>query len=775
MHHIPAAASPRRPRTRAGLLARTILGLCCTVSSAGLLAPAQAQTGAPTDRASEAASEAGADIVVTARRTSERLQDVPIAVTALSGQALEARGLAAVTDLQQVSPNLQFTPGTGGNSGAIAPFIRGVGENDFIITADPAVGTYFDGVYVARTFGASAEILDVERVEVLRGPQGSLFGKNTVGGAINVVTRLPGTTRELEGDLRYGSYNDVRLRARLATPLGEGLSLGLSALGQWGDGWQKLPSGQTLGNRNVVSGRGVLRYVAGPFEAVAAVDGLRRRQNSAAHAMLAFSPTFFSFLQSTFIAPCCTVPGQIDRTDTSPQLNRDDADAINSSLTLSYDLGAARVKSISAYRWVHAQFGRDGDASSTVNYAGDFHNERARQFSQELQLTAPIFGTGNLLLGAYYFRESTIDLTHLTVADGLFKAPGFASFSSTVLGIPPAFLDYNIDFDNRQTTTNLALFGNASVPLTPAVTLELGGRYTHEKKSFFQAANRVDSNTPLLFGTPSYTLARSWDAFTPRVSLSYRVRPEVLAYASWSQGFRSGGFNGRPTSLEEIGSYNPERLDAFEVGVKSQIGRVLTLNLAAFRNQYRDQQLLISTVSKSTGLIVVRTENVGRSRIQGLELEGTVRVSPRLRIEAALGLLDARYQNYVSVIAGVPTDVSGRTPKQSPDLTGNLGLAYTLPLGTALEATFRADAAYRSRNYIDVENTPELVAPDHAIVNLSTTFSLPEQGIKLRLAVDNVTNRRIITAGYDARSSFGFLEGYFNEPRRFWVTLSYRN
>lgn len=143
-----------------------------------------------------------------------------------------------------------------------------------------------------------------------------------------------------------------------------------------------------------------------------------------------------------------------------------------------------------------------------------------------------------------------------------------------------------------------------------------------------------------------------------------RDPPRVLAYASWSQGFRSGSYNGRPTSLEEIGSYNPERLDAFEVGVKSQIGRVLTLNLAAFRNQYRDQQLLISTVSKATGLIVVRTENVGRSRIQGLEL---------------------------------------------------------------------------------------------------------------RLAVDNVTNRRIITAGYDARSSFGFLEGYFNEPRRFWVTLSYRN
>ncbi|OYZ42100.1 MAG: TonB-dependent receptor, partial [Novosphingobium sp. 16-62-11] len=333
-----------------------------------MAAPAAAQE-------ADGAATQSDEIIVTARRTNERLQDVPIAVTAISGQALEARGLGAVTDLQQVAPNLQFTPGQGGNSGAIAPFIRGVGENDFIITSDPAVGTYIDGVYVARTFGAAAELLDVERIEVLRGPQGSLFGKNTVGGAISIVSRMPGDVTEVEGDVRYGSYNDFRVRARVATPLGGGFSFGLSGLGQWGDGWQQVPSGDNLGNRNVISGRAVLRYADGPFEAIAQVDGLHRRQNSAAHNMLAFTPTFFSTLQSTFLAPCCTVPNRIDRTDSTPELNRDDADAVNGSLTLSYDLGAAQIKSITAYRWVHAQFGRDGDASSTINYAGDFHNE----------------------------------------------------------------------------------------------------------------------------------------------------------------------------------------------------------------------------------------------------------------------------------------------------------------------------------------------------------------------------------------------------------------
>jgi len=518
----------------------------------------------------------------------------------------------------------------------------------------------------------------------------------------------------------------------------------------------------------------VLRYRSGPFEAIAQVDGLRRRQNSAAHSMLAFTPTFFSTLQSTFLTPCCTVPASIDQTDTTASLNRDFADAANSSLTLSYDLGAGTLKSISAYRWVHAQFGRDGDASSTINYAGDFHNERARQFSQELQYATPILGTGHLLIGAYFFRETTRDLTRLVVADGLYNAPGFADFSNDVLQIPPAFLDFNIDFDNRQTTTNYAVFGNASIPVGDALTLELGGRYTHEKKSFFQAANRVYANAPLLFGTPSYTLEKSWNAFTPRVSLSYKLRPDILAYGSWSRGFRSGGFNGRPTSLEEVSSYNPERLEAFEVGLKAQFGGIVTLNLAAFRNNYTDQQLLISTVSQTTGLIVVRTENAGKSRIQGIELEAGVKVSPRFRLDGSLGLLDAKYLKYTSVIAGIPTDVSSRTPKQSPDITASIGASYTLPLGEDMDATFRADASYRSASYIDVENTPELRAPDHAILNLSTTVRLPVDGLSLRLAVDNVTNERVPVAGYDARASFGFLEGFFNEPRRYWATLAFR-
>ena len=710
-------------------------------------------------------------IVVTARRREERLQDVPISVSALGQDALDARGFDAITDVEQTVPNLAFTPGQGGNSGGIAPFIRGVGENDFIITADPAVGLYIDGVYVARTFGATTELLGINRIEVLRGPQGSLFGKNTIGGAINVVSNIPGAVAKYEGDIRYGSYNTLRLRASVETPISDTLSLGVSALGEFGEGWQKIPSGDGLGNKNVVAGRALLHYDAAPFDVVLSFDGLHRRQNAAPHSLIAFNAdAFFPILQNTFLEPCCTVSDRIDQTDTNSELNRDDTDAFNAALTVSYDIGDATLKSISGYRWVSAEFGRDGDASSTINYAGDFHDETAEQFSQELQLIAPVFaGRGNLLLGAYFFRENTTDDTRLIVADGLLDAlqsapqPLLDAFGFTP-GILP-FLDFNIDFDNRQKTTNYAAFANFTYDITDALSAEIGGRYTFERKRFTQDAVRIASGAPLIPGVTPYTLEEDWDAFSPRASLSYDITPEVMTYASWSRGFRSGGFNGRPTAAEEIGYYDPEFLTAYEVGVKSSFGPTV-LNLALFRSEYTDQKLLVNKTNLN-----VTYEDAGRSRIQGLELELATQVSRRFQIYAALGLLDAKYLEFESFVNGVLTDLADRELKNAPEVTGSLSLAYTLPITDDLDARVRSDVSYRTQTFVDVENSP-LRTPDYAIVNLSAEFDLPIYGTALRFGVDNVTDKQFIVAGFDGRASFGFLEAFYSEPRRYSVTFS---
>ncbi|WP_380876878.1 TonB-dependent receptor [Sphingomonas sp. DBB INV C78] len=730
-----------------------------SVSGTAFTIPATAQA------QDSAVAEDSTDIVVTARKREEKLQDVPIAVTAVNQAGLDSRGFDAVTDVQEIAPNLNFTPGQGGNSGGIAAFIRGVGENDFIITADPAVGLYIDGVYVARTFGATTELLGIDRIEILRGPQGTLFGKNTIGGAISVVSRIPDGTNVLQADLRYGSYNTVRARANVEAPLSDGLSIGVSALGEWGEGWQKIPSGDNLSNKNVVAGRVTLHYDASPFDAVLTVDGLRRRQNARAHSMLSFTPTFFSGLQSAFLAPCCTAPDRIDRTDSTPELNHDNTDAANVGLTLSYDVGEGTIKSISAYRWVEALFGRDGDASSTINYAGDIHDEKAEQFSQELQYVTPLFGDrANLLVGAYYFREKTRDNTTLYVADGLYPALIAAGFDPALA----TALDFNIDFRNRQKTTNYAAFANLTFDLTDALNLELGGRYTYEKKTFTQSATRIYSQQPLIPGFNPYTLSDNWDAFTPRASLSYKFTPDILTYASFSRGFRSGGFNGRPTVAAEIGSYDPEFLNAYEVGLKTSFDGLVTINVAAFRNDYKDQQLLVSSVGAG-GIPVVTIQNAGKSRIQGLEVEFDARVSPQFRVSGSIGLLDAKYLEYES--GGI--DLTFREPKQAPEMTGSLSLVYTAPITDELDAVFRADGTYRSKTFIDVENSP-LRSPDYALLNLSAEFDLPWRGTSVRFAVDNVTDKQVLVAGYDGSGAFGFMEGFFNDPRRYSVTLAIR-
>ena len=718
------------------------------------------------------------EIVVTARRREEKLQDVPIAVTAVGQAALDSRGLDAITDVQQIAPNLNFTPGQGGNSGGISAFIRGVGENDYIITADPAVGLYIDGVYVARSFGATTELLGIDRIEVLRGPQGSLFGKNTIGGAINVVSHVPDGTNRLQADLRYGSYNTLRARANVEAPLTDALSIGVSALGEWGEGWQKIPSGKNLGNKNVVAGRVTLHYDdGGPFDAVLTVDGLHRRQNSAPHSMIAFNdqvrfPKIQNILFNSSLGLCCTVPDSKNRTDSTAALNRDDTDSANVGLTLSYDIGEGVLKSISAYRWVDAAFGRDGDASSTINYAGDITDVTSKQFSQELQYATPLFGDrGNLLVGAYYFRERSVADTRLIVADGF--VDGVQNASADVLaqlamfGITPqnaAFFDFNIDFNNRQKTTNYALFGNFTYDLTDALTAEVGARYTWEQKTFSQRSIRVGSGMNLV---DPYTLSEDWKAFSPRASLAYKFAPNILGYASWSRGFRSGGFNGRPTAEIEIGSYDPEYLTAYELGLKSTLGPVV-LNVSAFRNEYKDQQVLVNKTNLNVGY-----ENAGRSRIQGLEFELDARVSSEFRVSGSLGLLDAKYKKFETVINGQVIDLTHRKLKQAPEITGSLSLVYTTAITDALDATFRADANYRSLTYLDVENSP-LRSPDYATLNLSAEFDLPWDGTSVRFAADNVTNKRVLVAGFDGSASFGFMEGYWNDPRRYSVTLSIR-
>lgn len=736
------------------------------VAPAALLAltsPASAQEAADQSTAAVAID----DVVVTARRRSENLQDVPIAVTAVTGESMEARGFASLTDIQQMTPNLTFTPGTGGSSGQMSAYVRGVGEYDYIVTSDPAVAVFFDGVYQGRPFGALTSLMGIERVEVLRGPQGSLFGKNTIGGAISVVLKKPTGSNTGEMDLKVGSYDYAQVRGSYDMALTDDLSMSVSALGRWGDGWQKLASGGTKGDTDQIAGRTSLRWTKGELDAVLSVDGYRQRQNAAPNNMIAFQPGFFSDLYSTFVEPCCTVPSSINKTDVTPILNIDNADAGSATLTLDFPAFGGDLKSISAARYSSVAFARDGDASIT-NYSGDRQDITSRQFSQEFQLSHDVFdGRVTTLAGLYAYHERSRQKTLLVTAWGLYPKLLAAGFDPEMA----AALDFNVNFDQTQETNNLALFGNATIRVNDKLSVDVGGRLTYEEKEFEQTAQRIFAQVPLIPGVPGYQLDESWTNFTPKISVNYEFNDEVRGYAIVSQGFRSGGFNGRPTSEAEIGSFDPEILTSFEVGLKNDLfDRRLRLNVNAFYNQYEDMQVNVSY--PVVGGVVVRTENAGEAVIWGLEAEGRFIANSWLSFEGALGYLNASYDEYTSRdAAGNLLDYSDLDLKHTPPWTASLGAVISGRLGQ-FDTTFRLDAAYMDEQYSDTQNQPLLKGEAHTLINSSLNF-YADNGLSFGIEGQNLTDERVIKEGYDGAGSFGFIEAYYNPPRRIYATVRY--
>ncbi|MHC3125988.1 hypothetical protein OB03_01185 [Brevundimonas sp. GN22] len=707
------------------------------------------------------------DVVVTARRRSENLQDVPIAVTAVTGEGLDARGYSSITDIQQMTPNLTFTPGTGGSSGQMSAYVRGVGEYDYIVTSDPAVAVFFDGVYQGRPFGALTSLMGIERVEVLRGPQGSLFGKNTIGGAISVVLQKPTGSNSGEADLKVGSYDHVQLRGSYDLALTDDLAMSVSALGRWGDGWQEMDSGGTKGNTDQIAGRAALRWTKGDFDAVLSVDGYRQRQNAAPNNMIAFYPGFFSELYSTFVEPCCNVPSNIDRADVTPILNIDNADASSVTLTLDFPAFGGDLKSISAARYSRVAFARDGDASLT-NYSGDRQDITSRQFSQEFQLSHELFdGKVTTLGGLYLFHERSRQKTLLVTAWGLYPRLLEAQFDPEMA----AGLDFNVNFDQTQETDNAALFGNATIRLNDKLSLDVGGRLTYESKEFDQTARRIFAQVPLIPGVPGYQLDESWTNFSPKASLNYEFSDEVRGYAIVSQGFRSGGFNGRPTSEAEIGSFDPEILTSYEIGLKNDLfDRRLRLNISAFYNQYEDMQVNVSY--PVLGGVVVRTENAGKARIWGIEAEGRYIANDWLTFEGAVGYLDAAYEEYFSRDAdGNVLDYSDLELKHTTPWTASLGAVFTGRIGQ-FDTTFRVDAAYMDEQYSDTQNQPLLKGEAHTLLNASLNFRA-DNGLSFGIEGQNLTDERVIKEGYDGSGSFGFIEAYYNPPRRIYATVRY--
>jgi len=720
------------------------------------------------------------EVLVTATRRVESLQDTPISVTAITAEQIDRLQLASVSSVGESTPNLNFSMGQSGGSSTVQAFIRGVGESDYMITTDPAVGLYLDGVYIARTAGANFALADVSQIEILRGPQGTLFGKNAIGGAISITTRKPEGQFLASLEASIGRYDLFGTRAYLQLPLVEDqLFMGISLLTRKSDGWQRRPEGGNGGAEDKLAGRVTVRWLpAADFESLLSIDATHQDQPSYANTILAINPqaqTITGYQNAGLQPPCCTLNSNTRSGDTSP-LARDDVQAYGLNWTNQWHASdELTIKSITGYRDTKAGFGQDYDHSAAAFYAfGD--ETKHLQFSQEFQFIGTALNERlNWVGGIYYFHENGSDISTLEVVPGAVAAHTY-------------FADFNVHADNKQKTTSRAVFADVHYELTDAVTVGLGARYTREDKYFQKSGFRTVTGAPQFapgalppspdcsrigpanLGAPFHCDAQ-WGAFTPKADIAYRFDENLMAYAQVSRGFRSGGFNGRPTQLSLITSYDPEFLTSYEAGFKAEsFEHRLRTNGAIYYSKYTDKQQTVNAADRNTGVVALTVNNAGAATIKGFELEATALPGAGFQIDAGLGFTDAYFTKWQDAVYG---DYSNRQFPNTPKWTGNLGVQYDFDIGRYGHVAARLDANYRDDVWLDAENHPLLRSEAFTMLNASLRWIAPGKHWELMLSGKNLTDRRALLSGFDSTSFYGMATGNYTAPRQWFFTVRY--
>lgn len=758
--------------------AATVLMACTALLNPSLVF-AQDSDGSPNQLASDSAD--GNDIIVTARRTSERLQDVPVAITALSGDALAARSIDTLDQIARFTPSIRFDGAaalSGGNYNATV-FIRGVGQNDFAIFSDPGVGFYVDDVYYARSIGGVMDAVDISSVQVLRGPQGTLFGKNTIGGAMVITTTRP-EMDVFEGKVEAitGSFNRIDVKGAVNIPLAEGkAALRLSGATLNRDGYVKrLFDGGTQGNRNAQMVRGSLRLL--PTEALTidiGADYTRARENSAPSDLLAVGnvpgisgiPFLSNF--NRFVAPVRGIVAPNGALTLNPSYitdspfetwasgpNRNDLDLWGVQGTIALEVGAVTLKSITAYRDMKAYFTRDGD-NTPHTFRQTTNDDAQWQFSQEFQASGKLMDDRlSFVLGAFYFKEKGSDIATADLAIGLWPP-----LAATPPFSPAAFIENYTD--NR----SLAVYGQADFEIFPSVSVTLGARYTSDRKIFTAIDIRQRDNVKYV----DITRQADFKKFTPRFGISWKASDNLLVYGSFSRGFKQGGFNGRPlVSQDEVTQYAPETLDTYEGGIKATwLDGTLTTNLAGYHSIYKNIQL---TVNQTPINFVA---NAASGKIDGFELETVMRPTRWFSFNASVGYTDARYTGVgqglgpTQVLPITLTSKFVKTPEWTVAVGGEMSHAFA----DGSEARVRVDYSTYSTIFNDVANTPIIAQKAYGLLNARVSYVFMGEALTLSAFGTNLTDKVYLVSG-NASGAFGLAEASYGRPREWGISAAYK-
>jgi len=682
-----------------------LAGLALTTALASTYAlPAFAQ--------SDVRDDAGGveEIVVTAQHRAVNVQETPISLTAITGKTLSDSGVRRVEDLANMLPNVYIDDR---NLRGQNIAIRGISADLSNPGLDQGVGIFVDGVYLGRATAANMNLFNLERVEVLRGPQGTLYGKNAIAGAINYISRKPTDDAYVDASFGYGNYNAFAGHAMASGPLVEGsvfASIG-GAFDQRRGLIRNSLTGRRLDNRNGQNGRAVLTFLpSDTLEITLRGDISRDRTRSGS--IQAFDDGVFTGSPLDQPDPFTRVVAQ----NRDPYAVRDTGGI---SGELNWKVGGGTLTSLTAYRYSDWDNIADNDYTALDILASGIE-ENQRQFSQELRYASASDGAFDYVLGAYYFHQQLDTDAH--------------SIAGPDLGVYPYEVQGSIYAD--VTTDSYAAFAHGTYRFDDKLSLTGGLRFTHEKKTVVHS-QLGDPLQLLLRTTAPRTISRGESNVSPMVSLNYKPGKDLFLYATFSQGYKSGGFNVFSISPTDDAAYESENVNNYEIGFKSEfLDNKLRLDVAAYYLDYRNLQANQSILIN--GIPVFQTSNAARARSLGAEISLAARPTRELTVGATYGYIDATYPSYPNATS-TGADYSGNRLPRAPRHNASLSLQYERPLTDGLSLFARGEASYRSKVYFTAEN---LYSQD-PVTLLNARLGLQADGGKwgAYLWVRNLTNR----------------------------------
>jgi len=716
---------------------------------------AQAQEAAPVGEQVSSVD----DIIVSARRRDEALKDVPVAVSAFSAEQLEQKGSADITELTRSAPSLTLQAARGSNSTLIS-FIRGVGQQDPLWGFEPGVGLYMDDVYIARPQAAVLDIFDIQRIEILRGPQGTLYGRNTIGGAIKYVTKRIDAD-EPQGQVRasYGSYNQRDLVASAELPFNDKFAVSAAVARYLRDGYgTNLNTGNEHYNKDVTAARFSAEWTPTDNLFFRLAGDIVKDDSNARHGHRELAPSPADVYDTNAGA------GDANRVE-SKGLSLTGEWNVNEWLTL---------KSVTAQRdgLTRGNIDFDNLPAPILDIPARYDDD---QFSQEFQ--AVFSGDRWSGVAGVYYLDAT--------ASGAFDTVlGLANLTTLTSG--------SVD------TKSYALFGDFSYDVTDALSVSVGARWTHDEKTgtvFRRQYLGIRSPgfgngaaVPIAAPRTDYTATKEFEKFTPRVSVSYKLTPDLTTYVSWGEGFKSGGFDMRGDAVlypDTVKGYRPETVETWEIGLKGSLfDNRLNFATAIYDSSYEDQQITTQYPAGATVASVV--DNVGSSSIRGWEFEGRLRVTDNLTLNGMLSYTDAKFEQFMAYIPtgplnsscptqpGCVVDVSDQRDFQNtPEWTGSIGATYTHWMENGSSLAFIPSASYRGDYQLFETASPILDQEAFWMFDASLVWTSSNDRLTVGVHGKNLSDERYRVGGYVFPGAlFGdSLIGYYGAPRTVTATV----